>query len=163
MNKNGQVGLNFVLIALIGILVGIVLLPTIAEFVSKSTGTVSLVNGTYTAPAEGSSIDLPGQELLSTPIVNNVSGPSVPTTNYTIAEGISNTTSLKRILLTMPVGSGYDAQEINISYDFGPEGYIDNAGGRSLASLVIIFVALAIAVIALVPTLKSKILDFRQK
>jgi len=44
------------------------------------------------------------------------------------------------------VFSGTAGNAWNISYTYQPLGYVDSAGGRSLASLIVVFAALAIAV-----------------
>ncbi len=82
-------------------------------------------------PAAGASIDLIGQELLSVPTVINRTGAEVITTgNYTIAEGVSTSTGVKTIILTTKAGSVYASKDVNISYTYGPDGYVDDTGNN---------------------------------
>jgi len=155
MNDKGQVSLPVVLSVFIGVIVGLVLLTGAFSYIGTSTSTASISQGQYTSPANGVTVDLIGQELLSTPVVSNRTGTVITAGNYTIAETISAVDGLKRISYTT-LTTEYQSQPINVSYDYGPEGYIESAGGRSVAGLIAIFGALAIAIIALVPVLQSK-------
>jgi len=167
MEKDG-INIAVIITIFIGVLVGLVLLPTTAQYVGITSNTIvqnstSGQGTTYTAPtwAEGgTTIDLVGQELLSTPIVRNstTDGIVFAAANYTIAEGISATTGLKSIQFTSNNAS-LDGLTLNISYEYGADGYIDNGGGRAIAGLIPLFFALAIALIMLIPTARSKVLE----
>lgn len=161
MNKKGQeLNIGGLIMVAIAVIVGAILFTAVAGFIGQTTTTGS-ENNTYTPAADGSSIDLLGQELLSTPIVINQSSGNVSCAdNYTIAEGVSPRTGTKRIIMTTPTGNDESlCTVLNISYDYAPEGYIDDSAGRAVAPLILIFMALAIAITALVPTLRSKLLD----
>ena len=160
INRKGQVGVGLFMALFISVIVGLVLFQGSAVFVAQATDTQVSNNRTYTLGAIGTTIDLAGQELIDTPVVTNATNSAqiVPTSNYSITEGISTITGLKRIRLTS-LGGNYSSTSVNISYTFGPEGYIDDAGGRSVADLVLIFSALLIAVVALTPSLREKFFD----
>ena len=112
-----------------------------------------------TIPAAGVTIDLTGQELFGTPTTVFANGTAYNVANFTIDEGVSTTTGVKTIRLTS-VANVYEAGEnINITYTYGDDGYIDNSGARSMAALIVIMFALAIAVVVLEPTLRSGILN----
>lgn len=169
MNKKAQaqIGLGVIMVTFIAILVGVILFQAIAQEAGKAT-TSSVYNTTsgsaaITCPADTITIDLEGQELLSTPLVRNASGDLViQSGNYTIDEGVSTTTGVKTIRYTA-IGSEFAGNTLNISYDYGRDGYIDNSGGRAMAGLIAIFFALAVAVIALTPTLRSGVLNMMGK
>lgn len=166
MNKKGQATLQvgIILSVFIAVLVGLILLTDVAGFVGTTRNTQTqndTIDGTSTTtPANGATIDLPGQELLSTPIVMNASGTAetITSDNYTIAEGVSATTGLKTIQFTT-VGTEIDAMAVNISYTYGADGYIESSGGRAIAGLIILFFALGIGVIALMPTMRDRLFD----
>lgn len=167
MNKKGQAGtIGLVMIVTITVIVGLVLLTGTAPFIGTATQT-----GTFTGQVTPSGllpgIDLTGQELITLTSVINGSGAAVDcTANFTIAEGVSPRTGTKRIIMqntslgTQACGNGGAASKINLTYTYGPEGYIDDAGGRAIAPLILIFFALAIAVVALIPSLRSGLKDF---
>ena len=163
MNNRGQkTGIGILIVLFIGAIVGLVLLQTTAQETDDALTTRFLANRTITAPAAGSTTDLVGQELLSTPIVTNASGGGVvPTTNYTIAEGVSTVDGLKRIRYTTVGPSPFASKSVNVSYTYGPEGYIEDSAGRSIFSLVIILGALALAVFLLIPSLRETLDNLR--
>lgn len=157
MNRKGQ-GLT-ILLVFVGIIVALAMYQGLDPFMGQATGTATLTNSTFTSPAAGSTIDLTGQELLSTPIVSNRTGQAVvPASNYTIEERISTVDGLKRITYTSRAGP-MAGQAVNISYSYGREGYIEDAGGRGIANLIPLFAALAVALIALSAIYKDKIMD----
>tara|TARA_Y100000310_G_C20584918_1_gene764884 strand:- start:762 stop:1265 length:504 start_codon:yes stop_codon:yes gene_type:complete len=162
MNNKGEMGIGVILVAFIGIIVGVTLFITVAQTVGDSTNSIvagvgAQANVSITGPADGVTIDLTGQDLLSTPAVSNETDGTIGAGNYTIAEGVSETTGVKSIQYTA-IGSEYATEPLNITYTYGPDGYIENSAGRSIALLIPIFAALAIAVLALVPTLRSDLL-----
>lgn len=161
MNNKGQIGVAMIMIVFISILVGLILLPAVADEVGKSTNTVAVVNASYTVPADTVVIDLTGQELIDTPVVWNGTageGNIIPATNYTIDEGVSTTSGLKTVRYTAN-NALYEGATMYITYTYGPDGYIESSGGRSLAGLIVIFFALGVAAIALVPTLRGGLID----
>lgn len=159
-NNRGQITITTFLVAFIGIITALVLFQGLSPFIGSTTGTQTLTNGTYTI-ANGSTVDLVGQELLSTPVVTNDTELSlIAAANYTIDEGVSATTGLKTIQFTWASDSEIAGQTpVNISYNYGADGYIESSGGRSIALLIPLFAALAIFVIALSPTLRSGIIE----
>ena len=162
MNKNAQAGITIgiIMVAFITLLVGVILFQAVAQEAGKGSATVVSGNVTYTTAATGSSVDLTGQELLSTAIYTNVTnGTQFNQSFFTASEAVSTSTGVKTIILTSNPADDYDGNTINVSYTYGADGYIDSSGGRAIASLIAIFFALAIAVIALEPTLRSGFLD----
>lgn len=149
MERKGQITVGAILVGFIGILVGLILMQGAFPFIGAATNTYSLSNRTFTAPASGSTIDLVGQELLSTPTVTNrTNGVVVPASNYTISERISPVDGLKRIYYQSN-GGQFNSVAVNVSYDYGQEGYIDDAGSRAVTGLIPIMMALAVIAAAL--------------
>ena len=155
MNSRGQnFKIGLILTLFIGAIVGIVLLQSTAQQTDSSLS-IRQYNATVAAPALNAKKDLVGQEILSTPLVYNTSsGTALAATNYTVAEEVSTTDGLKRIVLTTK-SAEWAGRNLNISYDYGAEGYIEDAGSRTVFNLVILFGALAIAVFLLVPSLRE--------
>ena len=85
-------------------------------------------------------------------------GEVVGAANYTIAETVSAVDGLKRVSYETATGSEYASRAVNVTYTYGPEGYIDSSGARSVAGLIAIIAALAIMVFALTPTMREKLL-----
>jgi hypothetical protein len=160
MNKKGQMTIGIIMITFITILVGVILFQEVETLTSPLTDTMTVKNYTFTAAAANTSVDLPGQELMGTFEVQNSTGGGVPldSANYIIAEGVSPRTGTKRILFTSVVAA-YGGASLNASYTAGPEGYADDSGTRSIIPLIGIMMAMAIAIVALIPTLRSKVLE----
>jgi len=154
---------GMIVIAAICIIIGASLWPSLSNDVGTMTNTQSITNGLYTTPANGVTIDLVGQTLLSTPTVTNrTDGATVPTSNYTISEGISSSTGFKTIKYKT-TGAAWATKNVNISYTYGAQGYIENSGGRAMIPLIFIFFAILLVVIALTPALRSGIMDMYHK
>ena len=157
MDNKGQT-MGIILMAFLGVIVGLVLFQASAGQVGRTHIQVVLVNGTYTSGANGASVDLIGQELLSTPYVINQSAPVNVGGNFTIYEGVSPTTGVKTIRMKT-INETWASKGINVSYTYGADGYIEDSGTTAIAGLVVIFAALAVAMVVLVPTLRSGVLD----
>jgi len=151
-------GLGMILIAFVGIVVGIALYTTLFGYVGQMTGDqVDVVNQTLITPANGAIADLTGQELVGTPVVSN--GTFIITTgNYSVTECVKASTGLKGVCYKTLTAYGA-AQRYNITYSYYADGYVDSSGGRGMVLLIPIFAALAIAVVALTPTLREGFLD----
>ena len=159
MNKNGQITIGILIMTMVAIIVGATLLIGVAENVGTATSTGTLVNGSYTAPADDVTIDLAGQDIIGTPVViNGTDGVTIAAGNYTIDEGVSVTTGVKTIRYTA-IGSQFDGETIFLNYVYGNDGYIADSGARAVTGIIVIFMALAIAVVALVPALRSGVAD----
>jgi len=166
MKNKGQISMGPILLAFIGIILGVTLFITIQQLVVPLTEQDTATNITIAYPsAANGTTDMIGQELFGTPIVTlwNITGTVYPggsgiDGNFTITEEVSNgvkTIQFKRL----DSGQVMDTAKVNITYDFGPDGYIDNGGARSVALMIGVFAALAIAVVALSPTLRSGVLE----
>ena len=173
-NKAETLGIGILIMAFIAIIVGAIIMLSVGQTVGLSTTSIALgganSNNTLLAaniPALGASIDLAGQDLLSTPVVVNGSdGAAVGSGNYTISEIVSTSTGVKTISFQLDDEEFSKANQtasgsigLNITYTYGPDGYINSGAGRSVAGLIIIFMALAIALVALEPTMREKFLS----
>jgi len=169
MNKIGASSLGMagvLLTVFVGVVIALALFTGgIAPQVYSATNTYSLTNDTVTLASHPTVnvTDITGQEYIATPaaVITNASNHSqavIASTNITIGEGVSTTSGLKSVQLTV-LDTVWSGQNVNVSYTFGADGYIDNAGGRSLAGLIVLFAALAIGIVALVPTLRNGVLD----
>ncbi len=167
MRKKGQsdFGIGMILVTFIAILVGVILFQAVAQQAGASTNT-ALINisseadntGRITVPADGIFVDLVGQEIITTPVVIMSNGTAIPATNFTITEGVSTTSGVKTIRY-LAIGSSFTGVALNASYEYGPDGYIENGGARAITGLIALFFALGIAVVALTPTMRQGVLD----
>jgi hypothetical protein len=164
MNKKAQASMELgpIMIVFIGVLVGVILFQTIAQDVGSSTNLITTDNLTLTVGAVSLPVDVVGQTLSGTPTVRNSTGGVGAFTirdgiDYVINETVSTSTGVKTISF-FPLTANATSQDVNITYTYGPDGYIEDSGARSMALLIPIFFALSIAVVALSPTLRSELL-----
>lgn len=168
MNKKGQMsnGLGIILIVAITLIVGVVLFQVIAQEVGKSTNTVAVVNVSLGDASNATTVYLTDYRSISDVVIYNESGDAiVPAGNYTVTNNDLNTDQelCISVLPTTGVYEAFDGWEWTISGTAQPVTYIADSGGRAIASLIVIFFALAIAVVALVPSLRSGILSMLGK
>ena len=159
MNNRGQIGM--LLVIFIGVIVGVTLFITISQTVGEKTSTASIVNHTITGTGS-SVVNLYGQAVIGdVTVVNSTSGSSIPSTLFTVADnqvvdGVL-TATLTRNATGKDITSAWKA-----TYTYEPDGYIGGAN-RSIALLIPIMFALAIALIALLPTLRSDLMSLLGK
>ena len=168
MKKKGEaqgLGVGLILVAGITLIAALALLPAIFSNIGTSTSTTTVWNSTLTTSGTANtSVGIEGQELISLLSANNESDITIPLdtagddANITVTECIDPVSSLKSVCLT-GVNADWLGVNVNISYTYGSDGYVDSAGGRSMVALIAIFTALAIAVVALTPTMRSGVLS----
>jgi hypothetical protein len=165
-DKRGEISVG----ALIGVAIGVIVCLILFQAFSVNTEQVTTSDyvynssrvgtgyGAFTTPAAGACKDLIGQELIDTPMVTNGSSSYVvPAANYTISEGVSTVDNLKRIRYCSTAVSTYAGLPANITYIYAPEGYIDNAGARSVVGIIGLLAAIAVIIFALLPVIRSKL------
>jgi len=154
MNNKAQIGIGSTLVVFIAILVGLTLFLTIAQTTGSATTSVDrAITVQTTVGANGARVDLVGQDLLSTPVVINGST-TLLAGNYTIDEIVSETTGVKTISYLVD-DAEFASETLNISYTYGPDGYVNNSGSRAMVGIIAIFFALAVAMIAMKPVLEG--------
>jgi len=159
-NKKAQeLGIGIILLTFVAILVGVILFQAIAQQVGSSVTTGAFYNTTIGTLNAGDSYVFTDYKLLDgVTVTNSTDGVLVPATNYTITNNYISNGALS-VLFTLNAGE-FDGESFNVSATTAhPTGYISDSGGRALANLIPIMFALALAVVALVPTLRSKIID----
>lgn len=149
MNDKGQ-SLNSLIYIFIAVIVGVILFQAVAQQVGTSTNTVT-INSSQTLAANGESIYLTDYRALSGVTIVNSSDQSatVGAGNYTVTNNVVYNGALAVKVTTDD--AEFAEEGVYIQGTAQPLTYIDDAGGRSMALLVVIFFALAVAVVALSP------------
>ena len=98
-----------------------------------------------------------GQAVVGTLVAHNITD-TVTAGNFTVLDNQINSAGVLTTQLQADTAY-FDGETVLLNYTYEPDGYISSSGGRSLASLIIVFAALAIGVIALTPVIQSKVLD----
>lgn len=158
--KKGEItGAGVLLLAFVGVIVGIALFQAVAQSVGTSTSTVSATE-VFVAPVNGTAIYFDAYKNFGGTIAAT-NGTAITSDQYTITNNVINPTTGSLSVKLVPAANATYAQKTwTLTSTVAQKvDYIDDSAGRSIAALIVIFMALAIAVIALVPTLRNGILD----
>lgn len=158
--KRGEISVGIMLTVMISIIVGVALLSGggVSSGVGELTQTYTLANQTLTAASvAGGNITLAGRELVGSIIVINTTGGQVVTSNFTTFN--NKLVNGERVLQLQVNGAPHLGQPVSASYTYEGKGYVDESGTRALTSLILVFAALAVALIAFIPVFQSGILD----
>lgn len=158
-NKKGEINVGTLMVVFISVIVGVILFTAVAQQVGTTTNTVTLANYTATAAANGESFyitDYKGITVSS--ITNGTTGTALEeTTDYTVTNNVVYNGALATQVTVN--ADTYESETWAINGVAQPLTYISDSGSRSVASLIAIFFALMIALVALVPTLRSGVLE----
>ena len=157
--KKAEGSVVLIVLAAVTVIMGLVIFQQIANDVAGTTTVRTVRNVSVTAPTAPAFVDIAGaQDLItSIAIVNNSDGAGIPASNITLVERVG-TDGLLTVSLQF-IDPKWNAKVINYSMEYGPDGYVESSGGRSLVSLILVFAGLGIAIVALVPTLRSGVLN----
>jgi len=163
MDKKGQgavQGLGMFLMVFIAVVVGLILFQVIAQQVGSSSTQV-LINSTLTITNDTISVGYIDYRAISDVIiVNNSDNALIDTANYTVTNNVINPTN-QQLATSIVINPDYlhTLREWRISGTAQPTTYIADSGARSIAGIIAIMFALAIVVVALVPSLRSEIMN----
>ncbi len=167
MNRKGEntmAGVGMFMGVFVLVIVGIALFQASAQNVGEVSDLSTLANLSIPATAVAGE----AQYILNFKLIDNVvvynatGGDAIPASNYTITNNVIDPTTGGLSVNITPIVTGLNATWFGVWTIDGtaqPLGYIPESGARSVASLIAIFFALAIAIVALEPTLRSTVLS----
>ena len=152
LNTDGKA----ILVAFIGILVAVTFISPIANSVDTQTSIYRVDNATYTVSSTvNGTTDLTGRALITRVAITNATEPlDIPSLTLQTGTGTNGLRSVQ-LLNNDTSNTDYAGKSVNVSYTYEPDGYLPISGARSVASLIILFGALAIVVFALVSFMKD--------
>jgi len=153
MNKKGQLGVGGLIMIAIGVIVGSIFLVAVAQSVGETTNTVDLVNGSYTATANGEVFYVTNYKAINDISIMDAGGETITSGNYT-AENDAVYNGALAVKITVD-DAAFESQEWLISGTAEPLTYISDSGGRAMSSLIVVMFALAVLAIALAPVIKE--------
>lgn len=163
MNTRGQVNVGMIIVVAVSLIVGAILLTAVAQQVGESTNTVAIENRSLDTIAAGTAQYLTDIKSISDVKIFNATGDvEVPSSNYTVTNNVIDPTTGGLCVNVTPIVTGLNntwSGAWTIDGTAQPLGYVTDSGGRAVAGLIVILFALAIAVIALSPTIRSGILQ----
>jgi len=158
-NKGEMLGFGIIISVFIAVIVGAILLTTSAQQVGSTTDTFEIANTSLTTVVNGTPQYITNARSLSSVVIYNETGNViVGSGNYTVENNVVYNGALA-VKIT-PDASAEFKSAWKVSGTAQPLTYIDDSGGRSVATLIIIFFALGIAMVALYPVYKEKLMDY---
>lgn len=157
-NSRGEVNMvTTIIIIFVTLIVGVVLFQVIAQQVGDSTNTIT-VNSSETLATNGNSIYIEEYRALTGVTIYNASDyAEITDGNYTITNNAINPTTTDLSVKLTTDDAEFGGNAVYVTGTGQPLDYIADSGGRVVASLIVIFFALAIAVVALYPVFGSKV------
>jgi len=167
MNKKGEatnLTIGIILVVFITVLVGVILFQAIAQQAGSGTSTVDLADFQATLAANGNSIYLDYRSLGGTVLIENATGGVIAAGNYTVTNNAIDPSDGTLSVQLQTDTTEFQNELVNItSAGTQPQTYIADNAGRAVVGLIAIFFALAIAIVALEPTLRSGVLNMLGK
>jgi len=162
MNKKGQAissEIGIVIMVFLTVIVGVILFQAIAQEAGRTTS-LSTINYSIATATAGTQYNYTGlRDFGSLTVTNASNGVTILSGNYTLA---SDQVINGNLAATIAINSSSEMAGFEwwiVSTDAQSSTYIPNSGARAMVSMILIFFALAIAVVALVPTLRSQVLS----
>lgn len=144
-----------ILAVFIGSIIAITFMISIGDSIFVQTNEVTVVNTTVTAPAVNATLDLLGRTLVSQTAVTEASNVSNVSSGLFLQTGTA-TNGLQTVQLVVNDTAGqFSGTSVNVSYVMQPDGYLAQAGARSIAALILIFGSLAIMIFVIVVFIKD--------
>ena len=170
MNKRAenQNMLGIILAIFIILMVGIALFTASAQQVGDVTNTIDVANESITSvngTTQALLTQLSGKSVTDVVVYNSTDDLIITSGNYSIENnvvinGVETATFNATVTEIVYQGDNPPATNWNVSYTYQPTTYISEGGGRAVAGIIVIFFALAIAIVVLVPTMRNKALEF---
>ncbi len=160
MNKKGAT-LGILIMIFIGIIVALALFAGTFESVGNMRTIYTSTGEPITTAAVNSSIVLTGRENTTVITVINATGGQDWTANFGVTT--RNSGGALAILLTTSQAAGNAGQNLtgaNVTYSYKPQGYNDSSGARGIIQIILIFAALAIALVA-IPGFRDMLNDIK--
>jgi hypothetical protein len=152
-NKKGQMnGVGMIIVIALAVIVGAILFQASAQNVHTVRNTVAIVNESFAAANNTlyTPISADYKSCANVVIYNNTADVIIGAGNYTVTNNVL-VNGAERITVAVNYSSAvYAGDGWNISCTAQPSAY-SSSGGRAVTGLIILFFALAVAVIAMYP------------
>ena len=156
MENKGQMGLGMMITVFIVAITGLVLFVTIAQTAGPLGDLVTVTNKTEAAGANGATFYIEEYKKIDDVVIHNASGGEVIAAgNYTVANNqLLPTTGALTVSVTVD-DAEYASMNWNVSGTAQKLDYIDSSGARSLTDMILVFFALAVAVVVIGPVVRE--------
>ena len=146
-------GVGALIMMFVAIIVGVVLLQSSAQNIGSSTNTVA-VNQSISTVVNGTAQYLTNIKSLASPVVyNETGGVVIGAGNYTITNNVVYN-GQESVRIVPDTAAAWKTAWI-VTGTGQPLGYVPESGSRTIVGLIVLFAALAIAIVVLGPSLKE--------
>ena len=155
MEKKAQMGLAMIIMVFITAITGLVLFVTVAQTTGPLGDLTTLVNVSETAGANGEVFYIEEYKYISDVVMQNTTNGVILAGNYTVENNqLHPTTGALTVKVTVD-SADVESSAWLVSGTAQKLDYIDSSGARALADMIIVFFALAIAVVVMGPVVKE--------
>lgn len=154
--ENNYLGMVFIMF--VAALVGLTFIGLVADQVTQQTQTATVTNQPFTFPQNQSTITLTGQAAYNVVVINASSGATYGSTNYTVTNYVGASTGTPTVTLK-GLSTVLNGTAVNLSYTYEPQGFIVDNSARSITTLIVIFFAIALLVVIMVPMFREKLFE----
>lgn len=134
----------------IGVIISLVIIGVIGTSIVGQTTTATNIQN-VTAPAVNGTLDLTGRTLITATSITEADNSSNTSVGLILQTVTSSTTGLRTVQLTLnDTAAAFVGATVTVTYDYEPDGYLNNSGARALALLILIFGALGIMIFVVV-------------
>lgn len=165
MKNKGQMTVGIVIMLFLTVLVGLIIFDASADEIGRATTLSPVVNASFTSGANGTATTIAtGIKSVSSLVIYNYTNGTAGSGSDILAENtdyvITNNVVVNgaEVAQVTVYNSLAAASSWNLTYTGEPDTYVSSGGARAIVSLILVFMALAIAMISLSPTLRSNIL-----
>ena len=165
MEGNSQ-RIGLLVMTAVALILGAIILAASAQQVGNVTNTITLENQSLGTMTNGTDLYVTSCRALSDVKIWNATGdvemsPSgTGTSNYTVTNNALDATGGLSVKITPNVtvtaGTAYNKGTATIDGVCQPTTYSDDSGARAIAGIIIIMFAIALAVVALYPTMRER-------
>ena len=138
-----------ILVVTIGALIALAFIASFATTILNSTETNTFTNTSVAVPNNGSTTDLTGRTFIGGASILDSTGGDMGLSNLSIITG-TGTNGLQSVQLFVNETTNITEAQVNVSYNYEPDGYLQLGSARSIHNLTIIMSALAILVFVMV-------------
>lgn len=139
----------------VGVIIATVLLSSISDSIFDQTTTFTVTNESVVVGAINVSVATTGRDLVGAGTVSNSSNASLNAFGLSVIDNVLISGAKTISLVANDTASGKVGTTVNVSYTYNPDGYLSDGGARSIASLIVVFGAIAAFMFVIIILIKQ--------
>jgi len=127
----------------VGVIIAIVLLASISDSIFDQTNTFTVTNESVVVAAINVSVGTTGRDLVGTGSIGNSTQASIERYGLSLSDTVLISGAKTISIVANDSATAQIGDTVNVSYTYNPDGYLADGGARSVASLIVVFGAIA--------------------